>query len=52
MWGSLNDQAPLEIAVTDKQGLSALSISIMRGHFAVAKAIIKILHVQIGRAHV
>ncbi|CAG7956753.1 unnamed protein product [Penicillium nalgiovense] len=46
MWGSLNDQAPLEIAVTDKQGLSALSISIMRGHFAVAKAIIKILHVQ------
>ncbi|CAI7645132.1 unnamed protein product [Penicillium glandicola] len=46
MWGSLNDQAPLEIAVTDKQGLSALSISIMRGHFAVTKAILQILHVQ------
>lgn len=46
LWGSLRDQAPLEIAVTDKQGLSALSISIMRGHFAVAKAILQILHVQ------
>lgn len=46
MWGSLNEQAPLEIAVTDKQGLSALSISIMRGHFAVARAILQILHVQ------
>ncbi|KAJ5164427.1 uncharacterized protein N7500_006257 [Penicillium coprophilum] len=45
-WGSLNDQAPLEIAVTDKQNLSALSISIMRGHFAVARAILQILHVQ------
>ncbi|CAG8909526.1 unnamed protein product [Penicillium egyptiacum] len=46
MWGSLNDQAPLEIAVTDMHGLSALTISIMRGHFAVAKAILQILHVQ------
>ncbi|KAJ9481742.1 hypothetical protein VN97_g11719 [Penicillium thymicola] len=46
MWGSLNEQASLEIAVTDKQGLSALTISIMRGHFAVAKAILQILHVQ------
>lgn len=46
MWGSLNEQAPLEIAVTDKQGLSALTISIMRGHFAAAKAILQILHVQ------
>ncbi|KAJ5383611.1 hypothetical protein N7517_001522 [Penicillium concentricum] len=46
MWGPLNDQAPLEIAVTDKQNLSALSISIMRGHFAVARAILQILHVQ------
>ncbi|KAJ5513260.1 hypothetical protein N7463_002812 [Penicillium fimorum] len=46
MWGSLNDQAPLEIAVTDQQNLSALSISIMRGHFAVARAILQILHVQ------
>ncbi|OQE46390.1 hypothetical protein PENCOP_c001G08769 [Penicillium coprophilum] len=45
-WGSLNDQPPLEIAVTDKQNLSALSISIMRGHFAVARAILQILHVQ------
>ncbi|KAJ5835857.1 hypothetical protein N7447_001883 [Penicillium robsamsonii] len=46
MWGSLNDQAPLEIAVTDQQHFSALSISIMRGHFAVARAILQILHVQ------
>lgn len=46
MWGSLNEQAPLEIAVTDKQGLSALTISIMRGHFAVVKAILQILQVQ------
>ncbi|KAI2705070.1 hypothetical protein CBS147317_2022 [Penicillium roqueforti] len=46
MWGPLNENAPLEIAVTDNQGLSALSISIMRGHFAVAKTILRILHVQ------
>ncbi|KGO72463.1 hypothetical protein PITC_076400 [Penicillium italicum] len=46
MWGSPNEQAPLEIAVTDMQGLSALTISIMRGHFSIAKAILQILHVQ------
>ncbi|KXG48078.1 uncharacterized protein PGRI_019480 [Penicillium griseofulvum] len=45
-WGSLNDQEPLEIAVSDNQGLSALLISIMRGHLAVARAILQILHVQ------
>ncbi|KAJ5959387.1 uncharacterized protein N7479_006537 [Penicillium vulpinum] len=46
MWGSFNDQPPLEIAVTDKHGLSALSICIMRGHLAVAKAVLQILRVQ------
>ncbi|KAJ5453087.1 hypothetical protein N7445_001270 [Penicillium cf. griseofulvum] len=45
-WGSLNDQEPLEIAVTDSQGLSVLSISIIRGHLAAARAILQILHVQ------
>ncbi|KAJ5594036.1 uncharacterized protein N7459_000244 [Penicillium hispanicum] len=46
MWGPSKDQDPLEIAIYDVQGLSCLSIAILRGHLEAAKVILQILRLQ------
>lgn len=46
MWGSSQDQLPLEIAVEDDIDNSCLSIAILRGHLSTAEAIIPILRAQ------
>ncbi|KAJ5279306.1 hypothetical protein N7478_004678 [Penicillium angulare] len=48
-WGPLQNELPLEIAVTANSGISCLSIAITQGHFSVAEAIIEILHAQYKR---
>ena len=40
------DEPPSKIAVQDQHGLSPFSISILRGHFDLAKAVMEIAHVQ------
>ncbi|KAJ6102464.1 hypothetical protein N7486_004891 [Penicillium sp. IBT 16267x] len=46
IWGSSQDQPPLEIAVRDDLGNSCLSIAILRGHLSTAETIIRILQAQ------
>lgn len=46
MWGTSQDQPPLEIAVKDDLNNSCLSIAILRGHLRTAEAIIPILQAQ------
>ncbi|KAJ5656481.1 hypothetical protein N7507_008431 [Penicillium longicatenatum] len=46
MWGSSQDQPPLEIAAQDDLDNSCLSVAILRGHLSTAEAIIHILQAQ------
>jgi ankyrin repeat protein len=43
-WG--NDNKPLPIAVSDRQGFSPFSISVLRGHLELAKVVLEIAAVQ------
>lgn len=45
-WGPSGDQEPLEIAIRDTMGLTCLSIAILKGHLALAEAIIQINRAQ------
>lgn len=46
MWGSSQDQPPLEIAVADGQDLTCLVIAILRGHMHIARPILEIVQAQ------
>ncbi|KAF2839151.1 ankyrin [Patellaria atrata CBS 101060] len=46
LWGPNNDQSPLQIAVKDRWGSSPFSITMLRGHTDVAKAILEISDAQ------
>lgn len=45
-WGLNNEEAPLQIAVTDRHWFSPFSIAVLRGHLSVAKAILEIVQAQ------
>lgn len=46
MWGPDNEEAPLQIAVADRNGFSPFSIAVLRGHLSVAKAVLEIVQAQ------
>lgn len=46
MWGPNNEEHPLQIAVTDRNGFSPFSLAALRGHFSVAKATLEIVRAQ------
>lgn len=46
MWGASQEQPPLEIAVSDEQDLTCLTIAILRGHTHIAKPILEIVQAQ------
>lgn len=46
MWGPEKQFFPLQISVTDNEGLSPFSIAVLRGHISIAGAIIAIAKAQ------
>lgn len=46
MWGPDNEEPPLQIAVTDRNGFSPFSIAVLRGYLSVAKAVLEIVQAQ------
>ena len=46
MWGPNNEEHPLQIAVTDRNGFSPFSLAALRGHYSVAKATLEIVRAQ------
>ncbi|KAG6190171.1 hypothetical protein E4U36_003450 [Claviceps purpurea] len=45
-WGTNKRQAPLQIVISDNLNNSPFSVAFLRGHFAVARAILEIVKVQ------